>query len=118
MEKIKYYPVADVKENGIKNDTFRLIPIEIILFDQGMTKKVNEVCSDTAKKMSIKLLKRDPIPIYKFEKVIKDIQEEKPLDPITLKRFKETKYYEVIQGRHRVVASLHDGFTHVPSIII
>ena len=39
------------------------------------------------------------------------------LDPITVKRFKETKYYEVIQGRTRVVASLHEGFTHVPVII-
>ena len=118
MEKIKYFPVADVKENGTKNDTFCLIPIENILFDQGMTKKVTEVCSDTAKKVGIKLLKRDPLPIYKLEKVLLDLQEKKPLDPIHVKKFKETKYYEVIQGRTRVVASLHEGFTHVPVIII
>ena len=118
MEKIKYYPVADMKENGVKNYTFRLIPIENILFDQGMTKKVNEVCSDTAKTVGIKLLKRDPLPIYKLDKVLLDFQEEKSLDPIQVNKFKETKYYEVIQGRHRVVASLYKGFTHVPVIII
>ena len=118
MEKITHYPVADVKENGVKNDHFRYIPIQNILFDQGMTEKVNEVCSDNAKKVGIKLLKRDPLPIYKFDKVLSDIQEEKPLDPIVVKRFKETKFYEVVQGRTRVIASLYEGLTHVPSIII
>ena len=118
MEKITHYPVADVKENGVKNDHFRYVPIQNILFDQGMTKKVNEVCSDTAKTVGIKLLKRDPLPIYKLDKVLLDFQEEKSLDPIQVKKFKETKYYEVIQGRTRVVASLHEGFTHVPVIII
>ena len=117
MEKITHYPVADVKENGVKNDNFRYIPIQNILFDQGMTKKVNGVCSDTAKKVGIKLLKRDPLPIYKFDKILSDIQGSKPLDPIIVNRFKETKFYEVIQGRTRVVASLYEGFTHVPSII-
>ena len=118
MEKITHYPVADVKENGTKNDTFCLIPIENILFDQGMTKKVTEVCSDTAKKVGIKLLKRDPLPIYKLDKVLVDFQEGKSLDPIHVKRFKETKFYEVIQARTRVVASLYKRFTHVPVIII
>ena len=101
-----------------KNNHFRYVPIQNILFDQGMTKKVNEVCSDRAKTMGIKLLKRDPLPIYKLEKVLLDFQEEKSLDPIHVKKFKETKYYEIIQGRTRVVASLHDGLTHVPVIII
>ena len=71
---------------------------QILLFSATMTKKVNEVCSDNAKKVGIKLLKRDPLPIYKFDKVLSDIQESKPLDPITVKRFKETKFYEVIQN--------------------
>ena len=41
----------DLKENGIKNEHFRYIPIQNILFDQGMTKKVNEICGDNAKKI-------------------------------------------------------------------
>ena len=118
MEKINYYPVADVKENGIKNKIFRLIPIKNLLFDQGMKKKVDEVCSDTAKKVGIKLLKRDPLPINRLEKVLSDFQEKKPLDPIHVKKFKETKYFEIIQGRTRVVASLYEGYTHVPVFII
>ena len=43
MEKITHYPVADVKENGVKNDHFRYVPIQNILFDQGMTKKEDEM---------------------------------------------------------------------------
>ena len=118
MEKITYYSIADVKENGLKNDHFRLIPIQNILFDQGMTKKVNEVCGDTAKQVGIKLLKRDPLPLYKWDQVLSDIKEEKSLDPITVKKFKETKYYEVIKGRTRVVVSLHERYTHIPVFII
>ena len=118
MEKTIYYPVADKKENGIQNNHFRLLSIQNILFDQGMTKKVNEVCGDIAKKVGIKLLKRDSLPLLKWDNVLKDIKNKTPLDPITVKRFKKTDYYEVIQGRHRVVASLHEKYTHVPVILI
>ena len=118
MEKIIHYPVADKKENGIQNKPYRLIPIQNILFDQGMTNKVNEVCGNIAKKVGIKLLKRDPLPLLKWDKVFSDLREKTPLDPITVKRFKKTKYYEVIQGRHRVVVSLHEELTHVPVILL
>ena len=118
MEKITHYPVAEVKETGVKNNHFRYIPIQNILFDQGMTKKVNEVCADIAKKVGIKVLKRDQLPLLKWDNVLKDIKNKAPLDPITVKRFKKTDYYEVIQGRHRVVASLHENYTHVPVILI
>ena len=118
MEKIIHYPVAGKKENGIQNKPYRLIPIQNILFDQGMTNKVNEVCGNIAKKVGIKLLKRDPLPLLKWDKVFSDLRKKTPLDPITVKRFKKTKYYEVIQGRHRVVASLHEELTHVPVILL
>ena len=118
MEKTIHYPVADKKENGIQYDHILLISIQNILFDQGMIKKVNEVCADIAKKVGIKILKKDSLPLLKWEKVLKDIKNKTPLDPITLKRFKKTNYYEVIQGRHRVVTSLHEEYTHVPFILL
>ena len=118
MEKIKHYTVADKKENGIHNDPYRLIPIENILFDQGMVKKVNEVCSAAAKEKGIKVLQRERFPLFKWDSVLKNIKDSKPLDPIKVKQFKETKYYEVIEGRHRVVVSLSVDFTHVPVILI
>lgn len=118
MERIIHYPVADKKENGIQNDHFLLISIQNILFDQGMVKKVNEVCADIAKKVGIKVLKRDQLPLLKWDNVLKDIKNKTPLDPIKVKRFKKTNYYEVIQGRHRVVTSLHEEYTHVPVILL
>ena len=74
MEKTIHYPVADKKENGIQNNHFRLLSIQNILFDQGMTKKVNEVCGDIAKKVGIMLLKRDSLTLIKRHNVIKEIK--------------------------------------------
>ena len=118
MEKITYYKVADKKANGKNNDLFRFIPIENILFDRGMVKKVNEVCSGAAKQKGIKVLQRNGFSLSKWDSVLKNIKDCKPLDPIIVKQFKKTKYYEVIDGRHRAVVSLYEHFTHVPVIII
>ena len=60
MEELTYYTISSVKENGMKNDNFILIPIQKILFDLGMKQKVNETCDDKAKQYKIKILKRDP----------------------------------------------------------
>ena len=118
MEKITTYKVADKKENGIKNPPYRLVPIQNILYDQGMVKKVKKVCNDTAKLLNIKIVKKNPLLLFKWDKVIATIQEDIPLDPIQVKQFKTTSYYEVIQGRHRAVGSLYKGYTHVPVIIL
>ena len=117
MEELTYYTKSSVKENGMKNDNFILIPIQKILFDLGMKQKVNETCDDKAKQYKIKILKRDPLPLNKWNTVLSDVQKKIPLDPIIAKQFKETLYYEVVNGRHRVVSSLYEGYTHVPVII-
>ena len=87
MEKITTYKVADKKENGIKNPPYRLVPIQNILYDQGMVKKVKEVCNDTAKLLNIKIVKKNPLLLFKWDKVIATIQEDIPLDPIQVKQF-------------------------------
>ncbi len=115
---LKSYLVSDFKENGIKNESFKVVPIQNILFDLGMKEKVKEYCDDRGKEMKIKVLKRDNLPLNKWEKVLFDIQNKKPLDPIKVKKYKDTVYYEIIDGRHRVVTSLFKNFTHVPIIII
>ena len=117
MKDVTHFVVADVKENGIKNGGFKKIPIQEILFDLGMKQFVKEHCDDKAKQLNIKILNRDNLPLNRSSTVHTDIQNKKPLDPIVVKKFKETKYYEVIQGRHRVVISLYEGFTHVPVIV-
>jgi len=54
------------------------------------------------------------IPLSKWDKVSNDFDSNKPLDPIKVKPFKQTDYYEVIDGRHRCMVSHHNGHTHVP----
>ena len=116
MEELTHYEISDVKQNGTKNDHFKFIPVNLILFDLGMKLKVDEVCGDKAKQEKIKILKREAFPLYKYENVLQDIQNKKALDPITVKPYKNTKFYEVIDGRHRVVCSLYEGYTHVGSL--
>jgi len=114
MEEVKYYHVADVKQNNKKNDNYTIVSLNLILFDLGMKKKVDEVCGDSGKMQKIKILKRESLPLNKYENVLSDFKNQKPMDPINVKKFKETQYYEVINGRHRVVCSLYEGYTHIP----
>ena len=116
MEELTHYQISNVKQNGTKNDHFKLISLHRILFDLGMKLKVDEVCSETAKQEKIKILKREAFPLYKYENVLQDIQNKKALDPIIVKQYKHTNFYEVIDGRHRVVCSLYEGYTHVACV--
>ena len=55
--------------------------------------------------------------LYKWDKVEKDFQEKKDLDPVKLKKFKETPYYTVLDGRHRCMLSFFHEYTHIPANI-
>ena len=115
MDIIKHYTVSDTKENGVKNEDWVIIPIWKIILDKGMEQKAKEVCDDNCKGSNIKKLKNGTIiPLSKWDKVTNDFDSNKPLDPIKLKPFKQSDYYEVIDGRHRCIVSHYNGYTHVP----
>lgn len=115
MDIIKHYAVSDTKENGFKNDEWNLIPIWKIILDKGMEEKAKEVCDDTCKGSNIKKFKNGTIiPLSKWDKVTNDFDSNKALDPIKVKPFKKSDYYEVIDGRHRCMVSHYNGYTHVP----
>ena len=111
----EYYPVSDTKENGIKNDNFKIISIYKIILDVGMVQIAKEKCDDTCKGNKIKKF-RDGIfiPMKKWDKVSRDFDEKKALDPILVKEFRNTGYYEVIDGRHRCMMSHYNGFQWIP----
>ena len=56
--------------------------------------------------------------LYKWDKVEKYFQEKKELDPVKLKKFKETSYYTVLDGRHRCMLSFFNEYTHIPANIL
>jgi len=115
MDISKHYIVSDTKENGVKNEDWVIIPIWKIILDKGMEEKAKELCDDTCKGSNIKKFKNgNIIPLSKWDKVSNDFDSNKPLDPIKVKPFKQTDYYEVIDGRHRCMVSHHNGHTHVP----
>jgi hypothetical protein len=115
MDISKHYIVSDTKENGVKNEDWVIIPIWKIILDKGMEEKAKEVCDDTCKGSNIKKFKNgNIIPLSKWDKVSNDFDSNKPLDPIKVKPFKQSDYYEVIDGRHRCMVSHHNGHTHVP----
>jgi hypothetical protein len=115
MDISKHYIVSDTKENGVKNEDWVIIPIWKIILDKGMEEKAKEVCDDTCKGSNIKKFKDgNVIPLSKWDKVSNDFDSNKSLDPIKVKPFKQTDYYEVIDGRHRCMVSHYNGHTHVP----
>jgi len=119
MEGEQHYIISDTKQNGEKHKEIIIIQLNLILLDKSMSSFIRENFDDKMKNKGYKLLKNDNAsPLYKWEKVLKDITDNIALDPIKVKPFKMTKYYEIIDGRHRFVSSIFNDYTHIPCIIL
>ena len=110
----------EIKTNydyDINNQNVKLLSLSNILLDRGMRLKINETCTDLAKEYKLKYLKKDTSLPLNNDK-LSSIQSNIILDPIKVKQFKLTDYFEVIDGRHRYVYSLHQKYSSIPCIII
>uniref|UniRef100_A0A6C0L1T5 Uncharacterized protein n=1 Tax=viral metagenome TaxID=1070528 RepID=A0A6C0L1T5_9ZZZZ len=115
MEEITHYQIAEIKENGVKNDRIQFIPYDRIILDRGMFHFIKERLDDKVKGKKLKRIKTgDILPLNKWDKVFEDIEKEKPIDPIQVRPFKDSKYYEIIDGRHRFIVSLDKEYSHLP----
>tara|TARA_B100000902_G_C27253801_1_gene886727 strand:- start:684 stop:1022 length:339 start_codon:yes stop_codon:yes gene_type:complete len=112
MKEIKYYKI----DNKYQNTTI-ILPLSKILLDNGMRLKVSELCPSKAKDFKLKIIKNDKSLPLNNDKLT-TIQENTILEPIKVKQFKLTSYYEVIDGRHRYIYSLNNNYDHIPVIII
>jgi hypothetical protein len=89
------------------------IPIEQIL----ITKPIE----DAAKKRGtvLKGFKRQPgsqgYALTRTDRACEGIAGRVKLPPVWLRPYKQTGYYEIIDGRHRFVASCMAGHTHIPA---
>ena len=118
MDEKSYYLVSDTKQNGQKNSNFVIINLKDIILDRSMFLFIKHNFDDKVKNKGFKVIKNDnSLPLHKWENVKNDIENHKALDPIKIKQFKTTKYYEIIDGRHRYVSSIYNDFTHIPCII-
>jgi len=103
--------------NYIKQEHIKCLSLSMILLDKGMRVKISEICSENAIKHALKYIKNDKSLMLNDDK-LKEIKTKDNLEPIKIKQFKNTKYYEIIDGRHRYVYSLLSDFTSIPCIII
>ena len=132
--RLMYYPIAEttVIDTEQKMGDVQLIPIRKIIYDLGMINKIKEICKFRIKtppptlkitrKWAGNLGRWDPQKMWDDEVipgVWDDIQNERPLDPITVERkvVGGDEYYEVIDGRHWARASLCAGFDFVPAFV-
>ena len=121
-----HYSVSAINEKGLEqNASWDLISIKSIIFDNGMIKKAKEMTIDLKSK-KIKVfpktnIKSQGFDLYKWNEVNKNISSNVALDPISIKKYKTLNgidYYEVVQGRHRVVSSLYQDYTQIPAFIL
>ena len=118
MDEKSHYLVSETKQNGQKNSNFVIINLKDIILDRSMYLFIKHNFDDKVKNKGFKVIKNDnSLPLHKWESVKNDIENHKALDPIKIKQFKTTKYYEIIDGRHRYVSSIYNDFTHIPCII-
>jgi len=87
------------------------INIKLLLLDKGMLKSLKQSINPYAGRGHKVLLYDDSFQLSKLDN-FKDILEnnaEINFPDIIVKPFKTTKYYEVIDGRHRAVVSMIKG---------
>jgi len=119
MEEMTHYPIASTKENGEKNESITFVSMDNIILDPGMKSIGQKKCHKILLEKKIKTLNNGiETQLYKWDKVEKDFQEKKKLDPVKLGKFKKTPYYTVIDGRHRCMLSFYNEYTHIPANIL
>lgn len=116
MEEKVHYPVALHKENGEKNENYNLIPLVNVILDPGMEFMGRQKCHKILLEKKVKTLNNGvETNLYKWDTVLADFESNKSLDPVKLKRFKNTEYFTVLDGRHRCMVSFYKEYTHIPA---
>ena len=91
--------------------------ISNILFDKSMVIWCKQNADEETKKMKVKCLPRkfdNTVGLLKDDKIISIYEAYcecncEVLPPIILKKYKNTQYFYVIDGRHRIVCALANG---------
>ena len=119
-----HYNVSKKTEQGIDQpNNWQIIRIDQLIFDKGMIAKAKKE-GLLLKKITVfpkTNSKWNSLPLNKWDQVEQVFLSKKELYPIKIRfytKIAEKDYYEVIDGRHRTLASLRLGYEYIPSIII
>ena len=102
------------------------IQINKILLDSAMTKWNKENNHEQTKKLNMKRLPSDydncvgelkPVKLHDLNKAY-DESCKNTIPPISLKKYKNTNYFIVIDGRHRIVTAIKHNETTISANII
>ncbi len=93
------------------------VDVSKILLDNGMRLKIKERCDSFAKQLSLKILKNDKTFPLNDER-LQNIIDKNIIEPIKVKQYKNTEYYEVIDGRHRYIYNLLNENKKINVIVI
>lgn len=105
---------------------YELVPIKNIIIDSSIVNAVKKYGGKITKGMKIDpkytapLNRMEPIISSKGEILISSVLsaiKDYPLPPVILKPYGKTGYYLILDGRHRVAASIISNFEYVPAYI-
>ena len=97
------------------------INLKNIILDSGMVKSIRKSTNPTSALGNKILLRDNSFELSKLEQFKYILSSDKGdfvFPDIKVKRFKNTRYYEVIDGRHRVVVSLITRKSHINAITL
>ena len=93
----------------------KLIPINRIIFTKAL---IDAIKSRGGKVPKVLMSKEFTTPLNRMDTVLNLISEGVVLPPIVVRKIGATEYYELIDGRHRVAASVLLGKAEVPATIV
>ncbi len=101
----------------IWDDNVCLVPISLLLLTKPIINAAKQAGANL-KSLSIKMQPNEQgFALSRTNRVIDAMNNHLILPPIMIKKYNNTSFYEIIDGRHRVAISLANNYTHIPAII-
>ena|SRR5581483_7343220 len=91
-----------------------LVPIDKIIFTPAIIQAIKEWRTTLPK---LKYKREFTAPLNRMNEMILVMESDVPLPPVELQPIGNTGYYDIINGRHRLAASVILGYSHIPAII-
>ncbi len=109
MENIDVYEPHD-EETLLKN----------IILDKSTIVWLKQNCSDMVRNLKPKSLPGFTTPLQqrKIDSISESYENQTALPPVSLKKYKNTPYFEIMDGRHRVSMAICKGKDKINSVIV
>ena len=107
-----HYPYTRWDISG-KSEIF---PIEALLFTDSMMNELKRWNGSATHMTFYRCPGFQGLPLNKMLNVSEAFMNNERIPPIRVQRRIGTDYYEIVDGRHRVVCSIIEGYTEIPVV--